>query len=234
VSTALWLDGISAAYGRSQVLNQVDLVVPEGKVVALLGANGAGKTTLLNVAAGLLRPTSGRVRLHGIDVTARSEHHRARLGLCLIPEGHGIFRQLSVRENLAMFVDGRGVGDAIERAASIFPILGNRLGQDAGTLSGGQQQMLAVCRALVTEARTIMADELSLGLAPVIVDEIFEAVELLRSEGRSLLIVEQYVNRALAMADYVYILHRGSVAFVGEPAQCQDEHVFEQYVGTVA
>jgi branched-chain amino acid transport system ATP-binding protein len=220
VSTALWLEGISAAYGRSQVLSHVDLVVPEGKVVALLGANGAGKTTLLNVAAGLLRPTSGRVRLHGIDVTTRPEHHRARLGLCLIPEGHGIFRQLSVRENLAMFVDGRGVADAIERAASIFPILGDRLGQDAGTLSGGQQQMLAVCRALVTEARTIMADELSVGL--------------LRSEGRSLLIVEQYVNRALAMADYVYILHRGSVAFVGEPAQCQDEHVFEQYVGTVA
>jgi branched-chain amino acid transport system ATP-binding protein len=234
VSAALRFERVCAAYGRAQVLSDVDLVVPEGKAVALLGANGAGKTTLLKVAAGLLRPTCGRIEVHGVDATAQREHDRARLGLCLIPEGHGVFRQLSVRENLAMFVGGRGVPDAIERATSIFPILGERLAQDAGTLSGGQQQMLAVCRALVTEAKTIMADELSLGLAPVVVDEIFEAVELLRSEGRSLLIVEQYVGRALAMADYVYILHKGSVAFVGEPGQCEHEHVFEQYVGSVA
>ena len=230
----LELRNIRAGYGRFQVLHGLNLVVPEDSTVALLGANGAGKTTLLKVAAGLLRPSGGDVVLDGETVTTRPAYQRTRRGVCLVPEGRGIFRQLTVRENLAMYAGGRNVKEAIDQAVVAFPILKDRLGQVAGTLSGGQQQMLAVSRALVSEAPLILADELSVGLAPVVVDEIFEAVSQLRAAGRSLLIVEQYVSRALAVADYVYILHKGRVAFVGEPEQCEDGHVFEQYVGSVA
>jgi branched-chain amino acid transport system ATP-binding protein len=230
----LELRNIRAGYGRFQVLQGLNLVVPEASTVALLGANGAGKTTLLKVAAGLLRPSGGQVIVDGVEVTSRPAYQRTRRGVCLVPEGRGIFRQLTVRENLAMYAGGRDVQRAIDQAVVAFPVLGERLGQLAGTLSGGQQQMLAFSRALVSDAPLIMADELSVGLAPVIVDEIFEAVSQLREAGRSLLIVEQYVSRALAVADYVYILHKGRVAFVGEPEQCEDGHVFEQYVGSVA
>jgi branched-chain amino acid transport system ATP-binding protein len=153
--------------------------------------------------------------------------------VCLIPEGRAIFRHLTVRENLAMQVGGRGVAGAIERCVATFPRLADRLEQVAGTMSGGEQQMLAVARALVTEPALVMADELSVGLAPVIVDEIFAAVESLRARGVSLLIVEQYVERVLELADYVYLLHKGAVAFVGEPSQCRGS-LFEQYMGGAA
>ena len=231
---ALELRRIEAGYGKTTVLRGVDLVVPAGKTVGLLGANGAGKTTLLRTVAGLVRPTAGTIELHGERIEQAPEHIRARRGLCLVPEGHAIFRQLTVKENLAMYAGGKGVAEAIDRAVTAFPILGERLAQEAGTMSGGQQQMLALSRALVVDAQVILADELSMGLAPVVVDEIFEVVEQFRNEGRSMLIVEQFVSRALQVADYVYILHKGRVAFVGEPEQCQDEHVFEQYMGSVA
>jgi len=234
LSASLRFESITAGYGTSRVLFGVDLEVPAGKAVALLGANGAGKTTLLKVGAAVLRPFNGQVFIGDRAVTHQSAHERAKEGLCLIPEGHGIFRQLSVRENLAMFVKGKGVRDAVEKAASFFPVLGQRLGQDAATLSGGQQQMLAVCRALCSDAQVILADELSLGLAPVVVDEIFSAVDALLAEGRSLLIVEQYADRALAVVDHVYILSKGTVVFDGSPNQCLAEDVFERYVGSVA
>ena len=230
---ALHLDGITAGYGQSVILRDVDLVVPAGKTVALLGANGAGKTTLLSTAAGMTRLFSGRVWLDGRRVDKVQEHARARQGLCMIPEGRAIFRQLTVRENLAMYRGDRRVADAIERAASVFPVLGERLNQVAGTMSGGQQQMLALSRALVLDAWVILIDEPSMGLAPIIVDEIFEVIEAFRRENRSMLLVEQFATRALAVADYVYILHKGRVAFVGEPEQCQHEEMFEQYVGSV-
>jgi branched-chain amino acid transport system ATP-binding protein len=231
---ALYLKGVTAGYGRTVAIRDVDLVVPEGKAVALLGANGAGKSTLLNTAAGLIRPSSGEIWLGGRRVDHLPVHGRNRLGLCLIPEGHAIFRGLTVRENLAMYADGRPLQEAIDRAADAFPILGERLGQEAGTLSGGQQQMLALSRAMLIDAKVVLADELSMGLAPVIVDEIYEVVERFRRDGRSLVIVEQFVGRALQLADYVYILHKGKVAFVGEPEQCRQEHVFEHYLGSVA
>jgi branched-chain amino acid transport system ATP-binding protein len=230
---ALELQRIGAGYGRTTVLRDVDMVVPAGKTVALLGSNGAGKTTLLKTAAGMMRPSSGSILLDGRRVEHLPEHVRTRLGLCLVPEGHAIFRQLTVRENLAMYAGGRRVGEAIEKAVAAFPILGERLSQEAGTMSGGQQQMLALSRALVVDAKVILADELSMGLAPVVIDEIFRVVEQFRAEGRSMLIVEQFVSRALSVADYVYILHKGRVVFVGEPEQCHDEHLFEQYVGSV-
>lgn len=234
MSLALRLERISASYGATRVLHSVDLAVPTGKAVVLLGANGAGKTTLLKAAAGLVRPAGGDVYLGDRRVTSIPEHERARLGLDLIPEGRGIFRQLSVRENLAMFAGTRPIDDAIDKATSVFRVLGERLSQDAGTLSGGQQQMLAISRALITDARVVLADELSLGLAPVVVDEIFEVFDLFLHQGRSLLVVEQYVSRALALADYVYILHKGRVAFVGEPEQCEHDQVFARYMGSVA
>jgi branched-chain amino acid transport system ATP-binding protein len=230
----LELENIRAGYGRVEVLHGVSVVVPEGSVVALLGANGAGKSTLLKTAAGLLPTRAGHVRLGGEDVTVEPVQRRSMRGLCLIPEGRGIFRQLTVRENLAMQVGGRGVGDAVERAVTAFPRLRDRLGQTAGTLSGGEQQMLAVSRALVTDPGLVMADELSVGLAPVVVDEIFTAVGELRAAGVSLLVVEQYVERVLELADYVYILHKGRVVFVGEPSQCRDGRLFDQYLGGAA
>jgi branched-chain amino acid transport system ATP-binding protein len=230
----LRFERVSAGYGRLNVLRDVDLVVPEGSAVALLGANGAGKSTLLLTAAGQVRPTRGHVFLDNRPVDRWSPSDRAKAGLCLIPEGRGIFRLLTVRENLAMQAGGRDVETAIERATAAFPILGERLSQLAGTLSGGQQQMLAVARAFVSDAPLILADELSMGLAPVIVDEILAAIEKLRSEGRSLLIVEQFAERMLPIVDYVYILHKGRIVFLGEPAQCTANTVFDRYLHSAA
>jgi branched-chain amino acid transport system ATP-binding protein len=178
--------------------------------------------------------TAGSIRLDGDPIERVAPQKRARMGLMLIPEGRGIFRDLTVRENLAMYAGNRAVSAAVDRAVSAFPVLGKRLTQRAGTLSGGQQQMLAVTRALINDARVILADELSVGLAPVVIDEIFEAVNVLRQEGRSLVIVEQYVDRVLAVADYVYVLHKGRVALVGEPEQCLRDSLFDEYIGTGA
>jgi branched-chain amino acid transport system ATP-binding protein len=231
---ALHIDRVSAGYGVTTVLRDVSLTVPAGKAVALLGPNGAGKTTLLKTVAGELEPFSGEISMGGTRIDHTPVYERSRQGVCLIPEGHAIFRQLTVRENLAMYARGRRVDEAVDRAATAFPVLGERLSQEAGTLSGGQQQMLALSRALIVDAQLILADELSIGLAPVVIEEIFAAVEIFRAEGRSLLIVEQYVTRALGVADYVYILNKGRVVFVGEPQQCQDQRIFEQYVGAGA
>jgi branched-chain amino acid transport system ATP-binding protein len=227
----LELQGVRAGYGNIEVLHGVDLRIPAGRTVALLGANGAGKTTLLGVIAGLVPVRGGELVADGRPITHEPAHRRSRQGICLIPEGRGIFRHLTVRKNLAMFVGNRRLPEAIERVGHWFPKLPQRLEQVAGTLSGGEQQMLATSRALLGDASLVMADELSVGLAPVVVDEIFDAVRTLRDEGRSLLIVEQYADRVLDVADYVYILHKGSVAFVGEPAQLADDSLFHRYLG---
>jgi branched-chain amino acid transport system ATP-binding protein len=221
--------GLRAGYGRTEVLRGVDLVVPEGATVVLLGPNGAGKTTLLKAIAGLVPATAGEVRWQG-SVLTDSPHRRARQGICLIPEGRGIFRHLTVRENLVVQADpGQGPA-AIDRAVTLFPALSAKLDQAAGTLSGGQQQMVALARAFVVDAPLVLADELSMGLAPVVVDDIFAALEQLRGEGRSLLLVEQYVERAVAVADYVYILGKGTVQFAGEPEECTSGEVFARYL----
>ena len=226
--------GLRAGYGRSEVLHGVDLTVPAGAAVALLGSNGAGKTTLLKTIAGLVPARGGHVLVQGSPVERRPANVRARAGVCLIPEGRGIFRRLTVRENLAMQVGRRHLNGSLEKATARFPKLGQRMDQVAGTLSGGEQQMLALARALVTDPLVVMADELSVGLAPVVVDEIFEALEVLRAEGRSLLLVEQYVERAVGIADYVYILQKGEIVFVGEPSQCASGVVFARYLGASA
>jgi branched-chain amino acid transport system ATP-binding protein len=225
------LRDIAAGYGETTVLRDVSLVVPPASVVALLGPNGAGKTTLLRVASGLLRPDAGALVLDGDDLTGASPHRLSGRGVCHVPEGRGIFPTLSVRENLVLQVTGNAA-EAIARSVDAFPVLGQRLSQLAGTLSGGEQQMLALARAYVGEPRVILLDEVSMGLAPKIVDEIFAFLERLAREGGSLLLVEQYVNRALALADYVYLLNRGRLVFVGEPAELDEEEIFVRYLGT--
>jgi branched-chain amino acid transport system ATP-binding protein len=226
----LRLDSIRAGYGGSTVLRGVSMLVPPSSVVALLGPNGAGKTTLLRVASGLLRPSSGQVLLDGKDVSRAAPHKLVELGLCHVPEGRGIFPSLTVRENLILQSKPGTESDSVEKAVSAFPRLGERIGQQAGTMSGGEQQMLALARAYVQNPRFVLLDEVSMGLAPKVVDEIFEFLALLASQGASLLLVEQYVTRALAAADYVYLLGRGTVTFAGEPGELDADALAEQYI----
>ena len=226
------LQGISAGYGDSPVLRGVSLRVPSGAVVALLGPNGAGKTTLLRVAAGLLRPSAGSVVLDGTDVTAAGADERARAGLCLVPEGRGVFPSLTVEENLRLQA-GRRRAD-LTPALDAFPVLAERRQQRAGTLSGGQQQMLALARVFLARPQLVLVDEASMGLAPKAVDEVFAALGAFAAAGIALLVVEQYVTRALDLADYVYLLNKGRIAFVGEPAELDSAAVFARYIGTAA
>lgn len=227
----LELTGVSAGYGETAVLRDVSLWVPPRSVVALLGANGAGKTTLLRVASGLLKPSAGGMSLDGTDVTGRAPHVLANRGVCHVPEGRGIFPTLTVRDNLIIQAGDGDADDAVERAVSAFPILGEKLGQPAGSLSGGQQQMLSLSRAYVTDPSYVLLDEVSMGLAPVVVDEIFESLATLAAQGCALLLVEQYVTRALDLADYVYLLARGRIEFAGEPGELDAELLMARYMG---
>jgi branched-chain amino acid transport system ATP-binding protein len=224
------LRGVDAGYGGTQVLRGVDLIVPERSVVAMLGPNGAGKTTLLRAVSGLLRPTRGEVLFDGEVVTGQSAHALCAKGICHVPEGRGVFPNLTVRDNLILQSRAGQEKESIERAVSAFPRLGERLAQTAGTLSGGEQQMLALARTYVQRPKLVLLDEVSMGLAPKIVDEIFEFIAVLAAEGSSLLLVEQYVTRALAVADYVYLLNRGRVTFAGETCEIDADAIAEQYV----
>jgi branched-chain amino acid transport system ATP-binding protein len=231
---ALELRHVAAGYGATTVLRDVSISVPASSVVALLGANGAGKTTLLKTASGLLRPTKGDILVDGQTVTGDRPHQLVDKGLCHIPEGHGIFPSLSVKENLVLHsVKGREA-DALERAVAAFPILGQRLRLAAGSLSGGQQQMLALARAYLRDPRVILVDEASIGLSPKLVDEIFEFLGRLGSQGSALLLVDQYVTRALALAETAYVLSRGQITFSGKSDELNNEDIFQKYIGTVA
>lgn len=227
----LELVGINAGYGRTTVLRDVSIAVPTGKIVALLGPNGAGKTTLLRTATGFLTPISGQILIKGQDVTSMPPNKRAKSGLCLIPEGRGIFRSLTVRDNLRMQVPPWSKDSSIDRALEAFPVLGQRLGQLAGSMSGGQQQMLALGRSYLSDPSVVLLDEVSMGLAPKVVDEIFQALRRLASTGVSLLLVEQYISRALDMADLVVLLDRGRPAFGGTPAELEHDEVLRSYLG---
>ena len=213
------LDKVTAAYGSTVVLRDISLSVPEGEVVALLGANGAGKTSLLKIVSGLLRPRRGRVLIDGEEVSAVPSDARARRGVCHITEGRSIFPHLTVADNIRLFAPRRASPGAAEGALDRFPALRRGLSRPAGSLSGGQQQMLALVRAYLSEAPLVLFDEISMGLAPVVVDEIFEFLAGLRRASRSLLVVEQYIPKALALADVVYILAKGRLVYAGEPAE---------------
>ena len=216
-----------ASYGAVRALHGVSIEVPAGVLAAVVGPNGAGKTTLLRVLAGLLRPERGRVLLGGEDVTGLPAYRMARLGVAMVPEGRGTFPALTVAENLHLGGDG-----SVERAVEAFPVLARRLRQTAGTLSGGEQQMLALARSLATPARVVLLDEPSHALAPRLVDEVFEAIAELRAAGKTVVLVEQYVGRALELADLVWVLHKGRMDFAGEPAELAHRPVLESaYLG---
>ena len=229
---ALEIVGLTTGYQGTTVLRDVSMTVPAGEVTALLGPNGAGKSTLLRAVSGLLPATKGTISLHGQDVTRMPAHRRFALGLCHVPEGRGVFRSLTVRENLIMQSQKGKEDEAIERATSAFRILSERMGQVAGTLSGGQQQMLAMASAYVRNPRLVLVDEASLGLAPLIVEEIFEFLHRLTPEGAALLIVDQFVMRALGMATTAYVLRRGEVVYSGRASELMDGDLFSHYVGS--
>jgi branched-chain amino acid transport system ATP-binding protein len=225
---------VTAGYGDSVVLRDVDLGVPPASVVALIGPNGSGKTTALRVLSGLLPCQGGAVLLNGTDVTGSSPDELVAAGVCHVPEGRGIFPSLAVAENLTLFSPAGLESEARERAVAAFPKLGQRLKQVAGSLSGGEQQMLALARAYEQTPSFVLLDEVSMGLAPKIVDEIYESLHRLAAQGTALLVVEQFVTKALAIAEYVYLLNRGAIVFAGEPAEFEESDVFAKYLGVAA
>jgi branched-chain amino acid transport system ATP-binding protein len=218
---SITLSGVTAAYGRIEVLHGVDLTIPAGSVFALLGPNGAGKSTLLKVISGRMRPTAGQVLFGDEAVGKRPPEKLARAGICAVPEGRGIFPNLTVHENLRIWTyrGGLSTKDVEERTFATFPRLKERRSQTAGTLSGGEQQMLAISRALVTDPRVLLLDELSMGLAPLIVAELYELVGNLGRQGMTILLVEQFVTTALSVATRAAIMVHGRIQQEGTPKE---------------
>ena len=223
MSTLLELRDVVAGYGRVEILHGVSMSVPEGSVVALLGPNGVGKTTTMNVISGMLPVRSGQLLFDGRTINRAPPDRRARLGITLIPEGRGVFPGLSVQDNLgvastpALGLPAEERDQTLARTLQLFPRLQERLTQRAGTLSGGEQQMLALSRALLSSPRVLLMDEISMGLAPRIVAELFDVVSQLRDQGLTIVLVEQYLTYALRLADICYVMARGRITFVGEP-----------------
>jgi branched-chain amino acid transport system ATP-binding protein len=218
------IEGIRASYGRIEVLHGVDLVVPPGSVFALLGPNGAGKSTLLKVVGGRMRPSAGQVLIGDRAVGKSPPEKLARSGLCAVPEGRGIFPNLTVRENLRVWTYRGGITakDVEDKTFATFPRLKERRRQMAGTLSGGEQQMLAISRALVTDPEVLLLDELSMGLAPLIVGELYELVGGLAQQGMTVLLVEQFVTMALSVATRAAIMVHGRIQQEGTPQEMAD------------
>ena len=219
MTAVLELRQVSAAYGPFRALFGVDLTVEPGEALALVGPNGSGKTTVARVASGLVRPTGGAVVVDGTDLTGAATHRFVRAGVSHAPEGRSVFATLTVAENLELsfrrLVGRSGLDLALDRAYSCFPVLGMRRDQAAGTLSGGEQRMLSLARVLVEAPKVLIADELSLGLAPIVVDELYESLRRLQDEGTALLVVEQQVGHAVALAARVAVLSHGAVSWIG-------------------
>ena len=227
---------LQVAYGGIRAVKGIDLEVKAGELVCLIGANGAGKTTTLKAITGLVRAAGGRIDYDGADLTRMKSHEIARRHLALVPEGRGIFAQLTIDENLAMGAYARddrgGVAADIDRAFALFPRLKERRRQVAGTLSGGEQQMLAIARALMSRPRLLLLDEPSMGLAPLMVERIFEVVRTIAAEGVTLLLVEQNARLALEVSHRGYVLEGGTVAITGEAgALLGDPRIREAYLG---
>ena len=228
---ALAIQGLSGGYGELRVLRDINLVVPKATVVALLGRNGVGKTTLLRTVSGLLKPFSGRIRFQGTDLAGTSPQQRAALGLCFIPEGRAVFRDLTVEENIRLFAPAARQGEAHERVFEIFPRLGDRRRHLASQMSGGEQQMLALARAFLANPTAVLVDEPSFGLAPRAIDIVFDALTRLAEEGASILLVEQYVERALAFASDVYVMDKGELTYAGETRHLTAVEITSRYFG---
>ena len=236
----LTISNLHAAYGKVEVLHGISLDVPKGKVVTLIGSNGAGKTTTMRAISGMIKPKAGNVTLAGKDVTGMDSHRIARAGLAHSPEGRRVFSTMSVTDNLLLgafprFTGARPKGDVkhdLERALELFPRLKERQHQLAGTLSGGEQQMLAMARAVMLNPEVVLLDEPSMGLAPILVDEVFRIISRLKSEGVTMLLVEQFAAAALNVADYGYVLENGRISLHG-PAESlkNDPAVRAAYLG---
>jgi len=233
--TMLTVEGLRAGYGKVEVLHDVALEVAPGRIVALIGANGAGKTTLLKTISGLIRPTAGTIAFEGRDIARRPPHNIVALGMSHVPEGRAILKRMSVLENLRMGAYVRSdpeVENDIVKAMARFPVLAERRQQPAGTLSGGEQQMLAIARALVARPRLLLMDEPSLGLAPKLVTGIFRTLRELRGEGKTILLVEQNARQALQVADHAYVMERGRIVLAGTGASLLDTpEVQRTYLG---
>ena len=232
----LALHQLQVAYGGIRAVKGIDLEVGAGELVCLIGANGAGKTTTLRAITGLVRPAAGRILYDGQDIGGRRVHEIARRGLALVPEGRGVFAQLTIQENLAMGAyarsDRAAVAADVERVFALFPRLKERRSQTAGTLSGGEQQMLAIARALMGRPKLLLLDEPSMGLAPLMVERIFEVVRAIASEGVTLLLVEQNARLALETSHRGYVLEGGLVSISGEArALLGDSRIREAYLG---
>jgi branched-chain amino acid transport system ATP-binding protein len=233
----LQVEGLTVKYGNVEALHGISLQVNEGEIVTILGANGAGKSTTLRTISGLLEPTQGAVRFGGAPVHQLPAHKLVRLGIAQAPEGRRIFGTLTVRENLALGAftrdDPAGIAESEQRVFALFPVLRERSQQLAGTLSGGEQQMLAIGRALMAKPKVMLLDEPSMGLAPVIVQEVFRTIRRLKAEGMTMLLVEQFAKTALEVADYAYVMERGRIFVEGTPAELyRDERVLAAYLGS--
>jgi branched-chain amino acid transport system ATP-binding protein len=232
----LEINGISSGYGEVQILWESSIALEKGKLTCLVGGNGVGKTTLLRTVMGLLHPWNGSIFFQGKDVSRLPAYAKANMGLALVPEGRQLFTDMSVFENLEMGASNRRAvpkfNQNLERVYDMFPRLKERSTQKAGTLSGGEQQMLAVARGIMADPTILIIDELSLGLAPVLVLQLFESLRMLREEGITLLLVEQNVQLALAISDYGFVLAEGKVELEG-PARklIKDKHVRTAYLG---
>ncbi|MGK5004449.1 ABC transporter ATP-binding protein [Janthinobacterium sp. LB2P70] len=236
----LTIQNLHAAYGKVEVLHGISLDVPKGKLVTLIGSNGAGKTTTMRAISGMLKPKSGTVTLGGKDVTGLDSHKIARAGLAHSPEGRRVFASMSVTDNLLLgafprFTRSRPKGNIkrdLDKALELFPRLKERRDQLAGTLSGGEQQMLAMARAVMLNPEVILLDEPSMGLAPILVEEVFRIITRLKAEGVTMLLVEQFAAAALNVADYGYVLENGSISVHG-PAESlkTDPKVIAAYLG---
>lgn len=227
---------LTSGYGELQILWGVDLTLEQGLLTCMVGSNGVGKTTLLRTVMGLIKPWKGQVLFDGRDVTRLSAHEKASLGLVLVPEGRQLFTDMTVRENLELGANPRRARQKaaknLERVFDLFPRLKERERQKAGTLSGGEQQMVAVARGIMAEPALLMIDELSLGLSPVLTFSLFRALRLLGNQGYTILLVEQNVHLALKVSDYAYILNQGKVELSGPPSEIQgNDKVRAAYLG---
>ena len=232
----LELKSIESYYGKIQALKGIDLEVPEGGIVAILGANGAGKSTTLKTISGLIQPLQGQILFQGQSIHKKEPHQIVRLGICQVPEGRDIFMGLTVQENLKMGAftrnDAKAIQNDMEQIYQSFPILKERARQQAGTLSGGEQQMLAIARGLMSNPKLMLLDEPSLGLAPLMVEEIFRIIAEINKDGVTILLVEQNANMALQTAQYGYVMETGSVALHDSAdSLIQNDYVRKVYLG---
>ena len=231
----LKLEGVVAGYGNSTAIKSIDFEVPEGSIVSLIGANGAGKSTTMRTIMGLLKPTVGKVTFNGEDITGKATFDIVKKGISLVPEGRQILQDMSVYENLEMGAyirKDKEIDNDIKKVFKRFPILDERSYQLGGTLSGGQQQMLAIGRAMMARPKVLLLDEPSMGLAPLVVNEIFETIKEINKEGTTILLVEQNVRQALKIADYAYVLETGNIVLHGKAEDiASNPRVMEAYFG---